>query len=319
MNHTPAWVPSGIRWSDGHPAVAWCHLGDLRPTDPFFEQTLERAMRHPFNLLFGHRTPLETLATEPPQPELNPAGFIFHMSRCGSTVVSQMLAALECNVVLSEPAPLDHVMRLRSRLPDLPEGDIIALMRGMMAALGRKRGPAERDLFVKLDAWHILLLPLFRRAFPAVPWVFVYREPLEVLSSLARLRPVQMFPNGIPASLLSPATAAVADLDAYAVQVLACFLRAAIDGIDDRGLLVEYRELPETSRMLAHFGLSYGEAELAAMREAALHDAKNPELRFRPDGIAKREDVSDEVRLLAQTHLAPLYARLEALRLAQRS
>jgi hypothetical protein len=226
-----------------------------------------------------------------------------------------MLAALERNVVLSEPAALDQVVRLPARLPDMRDR-LVPLMRGMVAALGRKRR-AARDLVIKLDAWHVLLLPLFRRAFPTVPWVFVYREPLEVLSSLARSRPAQMLPNWIPASLLSPAAVAAADIDAYAVQVLACYLRAAIDGVADGGLLVEYRELPEAActRIPDHFGLHYGEAELAAMRSAALQDAKSPRVRFRPDAAAKRKEASEEMRLLTERHLAPLYARLEALRL----
>jgi hypothetical protein len=65
--------------------------------------------------------------------------------------------------------------------------------------------------------------------------------------------------------------------------------------------------------------LRYDDAELAAMRAAALQDAKSPRVRFRPDGAAKREEAGEEMRLLAETHLAPLHARLEALRLAQRS
>ena len=315
--HSAAWVPSGIRWNGADPMVEWCHLGDLRATDSFFEQTVDRAMRQPFNLLFGHRTPLHELE-QAQQAELKLAGLIFHMSRCGSTVVSQMLGALERNVVLSEPAALDQVVRLPTRLPDMRDR-LVPLMRGMVAALGRKRR-VERDLVIKLDAWHVLLLPLFRRAFPAVPWVFVYREPLEVLASLARSRPAQMLPGWIPASLLSPdAAAAAADIDGYAVQVLACYLRAAIDSLADGGLLVEYRELPDIGRIIDHFGLRYDDAELGAMRAAALQDAKSPRVRFRPDGAAKREEASEEMRLLTETHLAPLHARLEALRLAQRS
>ena len=317
--HSAAWVPSGIRWNGPEPMVEWCHLGDLRATDPFFEQTVDRAMRQPFNLLCSHRTPLHELTTEQAQQaDLNLAGLIFHMSRCGSTVVSQMLAALDRNVVLSEPAALDQVVRLPARLPDMSQDRLVPLMRGMVAALGRKRN-GERDLVIKLDAWQVLLLPLFRRAFPTVPWVFVYREPLEVLSSLARSRPAQMLPGWIPPSLLSPAAVAAADIDAYAVQVLACYLRAAIGNVADGGLLVEYRELPDIGRIIDHFGLHYDDAELAAMRAAALQDAKSPRVRFRPDGAAKRDEASAEMRLLTETHLVPLHARLEALRLAQRS
>ena len=97
----PSWAPAQIRWTPSGPLVDWCHLGDLRFADPFFEQTIERAMAHPFNLLFRRATSLAAMG-EPAQPELKPAGLIFHMSRCGSTLVSRMLAASPENMVLSE-------------------------------------------------------------------------------------------------------------------------------------------------------------------------------------------------------------------------
>jgi hypothetical protein len=84
------------------------------------------------------------------------------------------------------------------------------------------------------------------------------------------------------------------------------------------GLLVEYGELPQAACawVLDHFGLNYNEAEIAAMRAAAAFDAKNPRVHFRPDGAAKRDDASEEVRHLAESRLAPLHARLDALHLA---
>src|SRR5690348_15298359 len=106
------WVPAQIRSTPAGPMVDWCHLGDLRFTAPFFAQTIERAMSHPFNQLLRPSTPLAAMA-EPAAPELRPAGLIFHMSRCGSTLVSRMLAALAQNVVLSEPGPLDQILHAR--------------------------------------------------------------------------------------------------------------------------------------------------------------------------------------------------------------
>src|SRR5262249_55263656 len=73
------WVPSQVRWTPEGPLVDWCHLGDLRFTAAFFEQTIGAAMGHPFNLLFRRSTPLETI--EENDFELRPAGLIFHMSR----------------------------------------------------------------------------------------------------------------------------------------------------------------------------------------------------------------------------------------------
>lgn len=315
MSHSADWVPAMIRRDGTELLLEWCHLGDIRFTDPFFEQSIDRAMRAPFNLLFSHRTPLREVAGQ--SPELNLAGLIFHMSRCGSTVVSNMLAALPENVVLSEPAPLDQLLRLV--MPNMPQDRLVDLMRGFVAALARKRREQERDLFIKLDAWHVLLLPLFRRAFPDVPWLFVYRDPLEVLASIVKDRPRQLFPHWIPPALLSLASAPV-DLDDYGAQVIANFLQAAIAHHDDGGLLVEYGELPEAActRIRDHFGLRYREADLAMMRAAALSHAKRPSERFRPDGAAKRQEASEEIRRLAQTHLRPLYDKLDVTRAGAR-
>jgi hypothetical protein len=302
--------------------VDWCHLGDLRFTAPFFDQTIGSAMKHPFNLLFGHNTPLAAIAADADtSPELKLSGLIFHMSRCGSTVVSQMLAALSRNVVLSEPAPIDQILRLADRDPRVSDDELIRCLRGMMVALGRRRSAPERDVFVKLDAWHVLRWRLIRRAFPNVPWIFVYRDPLEVLASLARSRPSEMFGSTNP-SLLTADTASLAAMspDEYTVLVLERYCEAVIEHHRDGGLLVEYRELPHAvcGKVLDHFRLRYGEAEIAAMRAAAQFNAKHPKRRFEPDGEIKRREASEEQRRLAESRLAPLYTRLEALRLGAR-
>ena len=295
MTERPAaWVPSAIRRTANGPMVDWCHLGDLRFTAPFFEQTIGSAMKHPFNLLFGHSTPLAVLAAEADKsPDLKLSGLIFHMSRCGSTVVSQMLAALPGNVVLSEPAPVDQILRLADRCTNAPDGELIQCLRGMMVALGRRRHQDERDLFIKLDAWHVLLLPLIRRAFPDVPWIFLYRDPLEVLASLSRSRPSQMFGSTNPVLLGSdPAALSAMTFDEYSALALERYCGAAIENHRNGGLLIEYRELPDAvcGKILDHFGMRCDADEVATMRAAAQFNAKHPKRRFEPDGEVKRRE-----------------------------
>ena len=52
-----------------------------------------------------------------------------------------------------------------------------------------------RDYFVKFDSWNTLDLALIRRAFPDVPWIFLYRDPVEVIVSHMRQRGSQMIPG----------------------------------------------------------------------------------------------------------------------------
>ena len=308
----PNWVPAQVRWTAHGPQVDWCHLGDLRFTDPFFAYTIRRAMAHPFNLLFRQATPLAALETE--APDLRLAGLIFHTTHCGSTLIVRMLASLPGNVVLSEPKPLDQILRNGMRQGCTPD-QIVHWLRTMVAALGRRRSPQDRNLFIKLDGWHVLLLPFFRRAFPNVPWIFAYREPLAVLSAMA-----QAFP-AIDAWMLGLTDAQIAEISVERCGALALerICRAALDGYrDGDGLLIDHSELPEAvcTRVLPHFGLRAEADELAGMRATARFDAKRPERPFVDDSEAKRRDTSAEARELAATLLAPLYGRLEDLRLA---
>jgi hypothetical protein len=311
----PHWVPMQILWTAPEPSIDWCHLGAQRFTDPFFVQTLAVAMRHPFNLLFRRTTPLDALAV-PDHPELRPAGFIFHTSHCGSTLVAQMLAALPCNVVLSEPRPLDQILRLAPRLPALASDRLARWLAGLAAAFGRRRFAEERDLFVKFEGWHVLLLPLIRRAFPGVPWIFLYRDPLEVLTAFA-----EQFPAEIEPSLLGLSWQEAHELSTagYCALVLERIYAAAIAQYHERGgLLIEYRDLTDAvcGRMLDHFALRYGPDQLARMRETARFNAKASSRLFADDSAQKRATAGAEVAELAATRLAPLYHKLEALRLA---
>ena len=94
-------------------------LGRLRLQLRFL---LDQCGRLPFNLLFPRRTPVEVLTRwREERPGLAPTGFVFHLSRCGSTLVSQMLAALPQNVVLSEAGPINDALRAHLRAPGVTD------------------------------------------------------------------------------------------------------------------------------------------------------------------------------------------------------
>ena len=92
--------------------MEWCYLGSNGLRDPFFDYTMGIEVQTPFNTLFRFRTPVEALAEwRTVSPGVAPAGFIFHLSRCGSTLITQMLASLPENVVLSKPGVVDAMIR----------------------------------------------------------------------------------------------------------------------------------------------------------------------------------------------------------------
>jgi hypothetical protein len=315
------WLPIRASWQGAELYVHWAYFGERRLRDPFFEGDVRACLYAPFNRLFRHVTPIETLAAWlKTRPHLEPSGFIFHMSRCGSTLVSQMLAALPSNIVVSEASPIDTVVQANRWRPDLSEDKQALWLHSIIGALGQKRAGDEQRYFVKLDCWHTLALPLFRRAFPAVPWVFLYRDPVEVLVSQLRIPGTQMIPGGVGPDLYGlsrsygPGTA-----EDYYAQVLAKVIEPAVAQYPGGGgLLVNYRQLPDAlfTAILPHLGVPCSEADRAAMAAAARYDAKTPSFEFAPDSGAKQQAATPIVRATADRWLGDLYRRLEVLRAA---
>jgi len=155
-----------------------------------------------------------------------------------------------------------------------------------------------------------------------VPWIFLYRDPLEILVSQLRRRGMHMVPGLIGHDSLGLATAQPGEApEIFCAQVLARIgdgvLRAYAP---DRALLVNYRQLPAAlwTDVLPHFGVPCSAADRAAMAAAAGRDAKRPELPFTDDTAAKRDAATNRIRAAAE-RLGGLHARLETLRLSRPS
>ena len=317
------WTPLRVPWPQGRPCIDWCRLGDHRFTDPFFEQTINHALRDPARMLFRRLTPIESLEAFVDHPSsLRPSGFVFHLSRCGSTLLAQMLAALPESVVISEAPPIDQVLTVHQRDPRVTHGQRLAWVRGMIAALGQRRRGDERHYIVKFDSWHTLELPLLREAFPEVPWVFLYRDPVEVLVSQQRMRGIQMLPQVIsPARFgLDPAAALQLSPDEYCAQVLARVCDAALaETARGGGRLVNYAQLPDVlwQSLAGFFGIGADAANRELWQRVTTRSAKAPGLPHADDRAAKQEAASPELRALADRWVGDVYAELEAVRTAQ--
>lgn len=315
------WLPAAAHWQQDELWVDWLHFGTRPLTEPFFEGEVQRGLRQPFNQLLRPRTSMAALAGQHRrQPGLPPSGFIFHMSRCGSTLVAQMLAASARNVVVSEAAVIDAVLQAGRHQPGLDQQQQAEWLQWMLSALGQPRRGAEQHYFIKFDCWHALNLPLIRRAFPQVPWIFLYREPLEVLVSHLRQRGSQMVPGVLDPALFGIDSAEALRLPAeeYCARVLAVICEAALAHAGEAGArLVNYAQLPQALHqvILPHFGIDLAEADRQGMDEVARYDAKNPSFYFTTDAQSKRNAATEATRLAAEARLAMAYQRLETLRL----
>jgi hypothetical protein len=309
------WIPCRVVWEQTKPLIDWCYLGGARFTEPFFRQTIARVMRRPFSAAFQPRTTIEASddATLP-----DPAGFIFHMSRCGSTLISQMLKAKHGVTVFSEPPPVDAIVRASEFGIHVEEQEHGDWLRRIVRALSAQ---ARRPYFLKLDCWHAIDLELFRRVFPSVPWIFVYRDPVEVLASHAAEPGEWTDRNFLNAGRFGfdPTVIPPAALSEYRTHLLAGIFRSVLEYGELEGHLVNYSQIPDWgwTTLPRIFGLNPTAQEIAAMQDVAAQDVKRSTFTFAPDSERKRSSAAQELHALSQAHLCPLYLELETRRLKQ--
>jgi hypothetical protein len=305
VTNVSGWTPVRVN-GDLEPLIEWRWLGGARFRQPFFIQTVDEALQHPFSLLFPRETPIETLAELDPGPE--PSGLILHVSRCGSTLVTQMLATNTARLVLSEPLPVDGVLRAPASVVERARW-----LRSVVGALGRA-GDTERGYVLKLDAWAACDLAVVRKAFPQTPWVFLHRDPLEVLASHLRQRGAHMVPGALAPELfgLDRAELAFMPPEEYMARVFAAICRGAVEHRDEHALVLDYRALPgAVDEILDWFGLDADDAERERMNAVTHLNAKNPQLPFSPDA-ATAADVSAALKEAVERWARPVYEEIVA-------
>ena len=272
----PGWLPTALNRFAPEPGMEFSLLDGLDLAAPFYEDLLRAANFRPFNRLLRYRMRLADMLVAPPLAA-PPAGFIFHLSRCGSTLVHRMIAASGTALSFSEAAPFNEALQFCLTWSG-PEPVKFQILRATVAALGNIAN--GKPLVLKLDAWHMMAWPLLRAAFPATPFVFLYRAPLEVMVSQRRMRGFQAVPQPDFAALFGIAGYQTLSLDAYCAHFLAASCRAAAEAVTAGAMIgVNYRDLPDAvfCRILPQFALEPGAQGRLTGHRRARRQREEPE------------------------------------------
>jgi len=313
------WRPIRFYIAKGQVMVDWIRLLDEPLREPFFQHGIQSHMLRPFHLAFRRQTPLsDLLAWHEQSPGLDPSLVIFHVSRCGSTLITQTLAESAHHLQLSEPGPVDFLVRQALSSGLIDEVQVVRALRAWTSAWAQRcdsDSPPLQSMSIKLDAWNTDKAPLFAKAWPDAPWVFLTREPLSVLVSQMRERAFFLIPGmaGCGVDGLSPHELALMPPELYCARVLGNIYEAmAREFAPSRALLLDHSQLPEAieSQVLPHMRWQVSAEERARMCERASRHGKHPHQVFVPDTETKHSMASDLLQSLAAQWISPHYQRL---------
>lgn len=295
------WIPYKLVEKDNEVFFEWIYLGDIKFQDPFFDETISRCKSHKSNSkMIKVLSTAENLIEWSNEIESVPLkALVFHVSRCGSTMLSQCLATSSENIMVSEGPIIDEI--LRSDYFD-PEKKTL-LLKSVLKFLGQKRFTEQKNLILKLDAWHIFKADFLRSIFPKLPFALLYRNPNEVLKSHQKLAGMHMVPNVISPSVFGITVQEIEETDfqQYGALVLEKYFQGFLDFYesDHNVTILNYNEGMKNAieKFISFIHVHYADEELEKMFERLKKHSKNEGVVFTGDTFKEESLQVDFSRL----------------------
>lgn len=266
---------------------------------------------------------------------LNLTAVTFHESRCGSTLVANSVAAMDSvkHRSYSEAQPpavaMNSVCGRKYGKCSKKQASII--FRDVIYLMSRSKDPLEERVFFKFQSATTKSLDLFQMAFPDTPWMFVYRDPVQVMMSHIKDDPTLSGKANCLRSKRAPTPEILNVLRSHGVQDprhmppedfcaahLAAITESAVSNLSPTGIPVNYAALPDvlyTEILPKIFGRPLSAVEVDNIQQISQTYSKgrgSKHRTFTGDSAQKEQSATPAVQQAAQNFLTESYNQLEA-------
>jgi sulfotransferase family protein len=297
------YVPVSIDWVRAQ--VELLDLGSDTFDEPFFGDTVERTRReHPAEVPLTVDLPSFVLRAERyPAP---PDALVFHVGRCGSTLLTNMLVRSGDYIAVKEPEILNELVAAWLASPDEQRRPMeLVTAATVRILLGSIDSPRRRIL--KLAAWNVQMATALLAMFRTTAAAFVFRSPHETVASQLHKPPAWFDIIDAPRRTQTryfPSIAEVPDTRPVSPTVLfAHAWRSAVEAARSvpagRLVYVGYDDLVEESaatlrQLLDRWGCPHDDDVLGRMLGALSIHSKDPKgcEQFEPLGSHRRPALS---------------------------
>ncbi|MNE05628.1 hypothetical protein D3C80_981980 [compost metagenome] len=245
--------------------------------------------------------------------------FVFHMSRCGSTLLTQMLSSSDRFFVVSQPIIVNSALDRRYTGSYV---DRSALTRAVLRCLVACAPRQCRYAVIKFESWNALYLEELLQTGVAQKWAFLHRNGVEVMVSIAAMPPLWLRNRSRIEPAISQHIRFDGDEEAvrlgsdneYCARMLGAFCLTAAQKRGSHASYINYSSLPSAIFPLLseQWGVSLSSTEIDAMVKRAERHSKDPAQvsPFVPDSHSKRKKADAGQILLAEKFIEPFRARL---------
>ncbi len=300
------------------PTVRWMHFGDNSLSEPFFRQTVQR-------LRTGNRPALEIETTHYSvvreanrHSSLLPIGFICHISRCGSTLISNALKVLEGIQVVAEASPIYRLFLPSPRqVPRWPRSneELRRFGESLFNLFAYYRTGVPEPIVVKFTSLNSLYLSTIRKLWPDIPCLFIIRNPVEVMVSNLLGHPVRSSANCLSSQCRvcwTDHTRSEIAIEECAAGMIGRYLDEAIGCLNHGIKIIDYEDIGPDSigNILEFFGMRL-EHDLDDIFRYYSKDSAR-QTRFYPDKAYKLREANSRILKAAERWALPQYRLLRS-------
>jgi len=289
---------------------------------------------------------------------LNLTAAVFHESRCGSTLAANVFVAMDPvrhRVYSESPPPVAALKACGETYGRCPIETAAALLRDVVYLMSRTDDDLEERVFFKIQSIGSLNIPVFQTAFPNTPWIYVFRDPVQVMMShighgnkkavCTRKRDARGGGGRAAFAAMSKVGTKVGrtdhprswSLEDFCAGHLATLTESAAASLfgsssstgassDPQKYAIPLNYEGMADRLMEEIiplrlGLTVGTAEMDRIRSISGKYSKgrgNKAGDFTGDSEGKEARASDEIRAAAATFMKPSYEQLQAIAEAQR-
>jgi hypothetical protein len=252
---------------------------------------------------------------------VSPSLFIFHMSRCGSTLLTRVLAQSRSNIVYGEADIINelwasHQSQTNGGIEMQWDRRLAKNFKNLFRVLGRRRLESYQNSIFKFPSLYNSMIDKISELYPTTPVLFIYRNPIEVMSSLEQ-RPSKIikYRNKAIGKAVVGQNLPDSDLPVeYASTLLNLSMDSALKAKTKQLYFLDYTKLNKQNlpSILDKLNLKHSSDELLKMQTQfdfySKNDGKNQH--FVSDSLEKVKEASAEARNLCSENLDTLFRAL---------
>lgn len=243
-------------------------------------------------------------------------GIIYHISRCGSTMVSQSIACLDEVRVISEPKVLGMV-RMKQLDNEFDEVTLIRILKVTLSLFGQMEEGITGYL-LKCSSTSSSLYPFFNKVLKEYQSILVIRDPLEVIVSLLKRPSIKISdftlnPERSQIRLgVSKAKFEGLNQEEYIALFLSNILTTFLSNPDSNRIVIDYKTLKKDliRKVLPHLGVVVSEVRLTKISDRLESHSKYPRKKFEVDSEEKQLAVTSKISLAVDKYIKTSYKDL---------